>query len=67
MRELKERVSSNENTITFKECHLDGKFVPVQRVRSEPEVFEVEIDKDNAYNIQEEEWPTPSRMGIGYF
>ena len=50
--ELKERVSSDENTITFKECHLDGKFVPVQRVRSEPEVFEVEIDKDNAYNIR---------------
>jgi hypothetical protein len=50
--DLIERVNADENTIILKECVVDGKLVPVQRVKSDPEIFEVEISEDNAYSIE---------------
>jgi hypothetical protein len=49
--ELIRKVESDENTIVHKECMVDGKLVPVQRIKSDPIVFEVKIDKDNAYGV----------------
>jgi hypothetical protein len=51
-RDLIERVTADENTIILKECIVDGNLVPVQRVKSDPDVFEVQIDEDNAYGVE---------------
>jgi hypothetical protein len=50
--DLIQRVSSDENTITSKECTLDGKQIPVQRVKSDPNIFELEINDNNAYGVE---------------
>jgi hypothetical protein len=50
--DLIEHVKADENTIILKECIVDGKLVPVQRVKSDPDVFEIEINKDNAYGVE---------------
>jgi hypothetical protein len=51
-RELIEHVNTDENTIILKECIVDGKQVPVQRVKSDPDVFEVEMNEDNIYGVK---------------
>lgn len=50
-RDLVDHVSKDENSIILKECVLDNITVPVQRVKSDPSVFEVKIDPDNPYNV----------------
>jgi hypothetical protein len=50
--ELIEHVNADENTIILKECIVDGKLVPVHRVKSDPDVFEVEVNEDNAYSVK---------------
>jgi hypothetical protein len=49
MRDLTEYVQSDENSIVLKECYLNGESVPVQRVKSMPEVFEAEIHTNNPF------------------
>jgi hypothetical protein len=51
-RDLTEHVNADENNIIFKECTVDGKQVPVQRVKSDPSVFEVEINNNDAYGVK---------------
>jgi hypothetical protein len=45
-------VNRDENTITYKECFVNNEPIPVQRVKSDPAVFEVEINEDNIYDIK---------------
>lgn len=52
-RELIEHVERDENTIIRKECWVDGIKVPVQRIRSDPAIFEVKINEDNFYQIKD--------------
>jgi hypothetical protein len=49
--DLTRKVVSDEDTIIRKVCTVDGKTVPPQRIRSEPPLFKVKIDKDNAYGV----------------
>ena len=47
-----ERVKRDEDSITRKECFVDGKSIPVQRVKSDPEIFELNMTKDNLFNAK---------------
>jgi hypothetical protein len=49
--DLVNHVNRDENTITLKQCLINNKRIPVVRVRSDPVVFDVEINEDNIYNI----------------
>jgi hypothetical protein len=48
-RDLMEYVRTDENKIVRKDCFLDGKRIPVQRVKSEPDVFEAQIHPENPF------------------
>ena len=50
--ELIDHVTADENTIVEKVCLLNGKPIPVQRVQSDPAIFEVIFDEDNIYNVK---------------
>jgi hypothetical protein len=50
--ELVEHVKRDEDTIIKKNCSVDGKEIPAQRIKSDPLVFELTINKDNAANIK---------------
>jgi hypothetical protein len=45
-------VNRDENTITSKECFINNKRIPVIRIRSDPAIFDVEINEDNIYDIK---------------
>jgi hypothetical protein len=49
--ELIQRVESDENTIIRKDCTVDGEPVLVQRIKSDPKVFDVKIVEDNPYEV----------------
>ena len=49
---LIEHIRSDEDTIISKDCFVNGKRVPVYRVKSDPLIFEVRIDEDNAANVK---------------
>jgi hypothetical protein len=51
-RDLIEHVSADENTIVLKECLVDNNPVITERVRSDPEIFEVQLNEDNAYSVK---------------
>lgn len=48
---LKENVITHMEQIKQKECFLNGKNIPVQRVRSDPEIFDIYIDSENIFDI----------------
>ena len=50
--DLIEHVNRDENTIITKECSVDGRLIPVQRVKSDPAIFEVKINEDNPCDIK---------------
>jgi hypothetical protein len=50
--DLVERVKRDEDTIIKKECFVNGKRIPPQRIKSDPIVFELGIVLDNAANIK---------------
>jgi hypothetical protein len=50
--DLIERVKRDEDTIIKKECSVNGKRIPAQRVKSDPLIFELRINEDNAFNIK---------------
>ena len=50
--DLIEHVNRDENTIITKECFVNGRRIPVQRVKSDPVVFEVKINEDNACDVK---------------
>jgi hypothetical protein len=49
---LVERVRSDQDTIVKRDCFVNGKRIPPQRVISDPSIFELKIDKDNVFNIK---------------
>jgi hypothetical protein len=51
--EIVGRVKREEDTIVKKNCTVNGVAIPTQRVKSDPLIFELMINKDNAVNIQE--------------
>jgi hypothetical protein len=50
--DLIEHVKKDEDSIVKKECFVDGKKIPPQRVKSDPSIFELRINEDNAFNIE---------------
>jgi hypothetical protein len=49
-KDILERVQRDENTITRKECYVDGNEIVAERVLSDPQTFEIEMIKDNLFN-----------------
>lgn len=45
-----ECVKRDEDSIIMKECFVDGESIPVQRVKSDPEIFELNMIEDNLFN-----------------
>ena len=50
--DLIERVKRDEDTIIKKECYVDGKSIPPQRVKSDPPIFELRLNEDNAISVK---------------
>jgi hypothetical protein len=46
-----DHVVKDENTIVEKTCSLNDMPLEVQRVKSDPEIFEVTLNDDNVYNV----------------
>ena len=49
--DLIDHVVNDENTIVEKKCSLNHIPIDVQRVKSDPEIFEVKLNDDNVYNV----------------
>jgi hypothetical protein len=47
-----DRVRRDEDTIVKKECLVDGERIPVQRVKSDPLVFNLNIVEDNLFHVK---------------
>lgn len=50
-RDLIEHVSTDENSIISKECFLDNKPIPPQRVSADPPIFEIELKEHNPFKV----------------
>jgi hypothetical protein len=48
---LVDHVVNDEDTIVEKICMLNDRPIDVQRVKSDPEIFEVSLNNDNIYNV----------------
>jgi hypothetical protein len=48
---LIEHVVKDENSIVEKICILNNMYIDVQRVKSDPEIFEVNLNNDNVFNV----------------
>lgn len=44
------QVNKDEDSITMKECYVDGKLIPAQRIRSDPAIFELNMVRHNLFN-----------------
>jgi hypothetical protein len=64
---LIENVVTHMEQIRQKECFLDGKKIPVQRVRSDPEIFEIQINSENIFDIPNGGNTTASADGYWVF
>jgi hypothetical protein len=62
-----DRVKRDEDTIIKKECFVDGKRIPVQRVKSDPTIFDLSMVKDNLFNVKGEESTFASSDGYWVF
>jgi hypothetical protein len=49
--DLIDHVVKDENTIVKKSCLLNDISIDVQRVKSDPEIFEVKLNDDNVYDV----------------
>jgi hypothetical protein len=47
-----ERVKKDEDTIIKKDCYVDDKRIPAQRIKSDPTVFELSMAEDNLFNVK---------------
>jgi hypothetical protein len=50
--DLIQRANEDENTIILKECMVDSKLITVERVKSDPIIFPVTMDEENAYGVR---------------
>lgn len=48
---LIDHVTRDENTIVQKTCLLNDRYIPSQRVKSDPLIFKVNLNGDNVYNV----------------
>lgn len=44
-----EHVKKDEDSIIKKECYVDGKLIPAQRIKSDPIIFDLNMVKDNLF------------------
>jgi hypothetical protein len=51
-RDLIEHVRADENSIILKKCFINGKSATAERIRSDPEIFEVELNQHNVYGVR---------------
>jgi hypothetical protein len=51
-KDLIDRVKRDEDTIIKKDCYVNGKGVSSERVKSDPDVFDLEIPEDNVANLK---------------
>ena len=51
-KDIEQRAKSDEDTIVSYHCYVDGKAVPVHRVRSDPLIFEVRLVEDNLFSVK---------------
>jgi hypothetical protein len=45
-------VRHDEDSIIQAQCYLDGRKIPVQRITSDPEIFEVRLAEDNIFDVK---------------
>jgi hypothetical protein len=64
---LVERVDREEDTIIKKDCVANGNKIPPQRVRSDPLIFELKINKDNVFDVKGGECTNASSDGYWVF
>lgn len=50
--ELIENVVEHMELISKRECYINGVPVPIQRVRSTPVVFDLEVTNDNVFGLE---------------
>jgi hypothetical protein len=50
--DILDHVSNDVDTVVRKECYVNGKLTPVQRVASDPQIFPVTISKDNSMGVK---------------
>ena len=65
--DLINHVKKDEDSIIKKECSVNGKRIPAQRVKSDPPVFESRINEDNAFNVKGGETTYASSDGYWVF
>jgi len=49
--DLIDHVTRDENTIVQKTCLLNDRYIPSQRIKSDPLIFKVNLNGDNVYNV----------------
>jgi hypothetical protein len=49
--DLRQHVRNDEDTIAKKECFVNGVSIPVQRVESEPAIFEITLPENNIIDV----------------
>jgi hypothetical protein len=52
LHDIIEKVKNDEDTIIEKECYVDGKSIPAQRVTSDPNIFELTLHEDNLFGVK---------------
>jgi hypothetical protein len=51
-KDVVEHVKRDEDTIIQAQCYLDGKRTPIQRITSDPEIFEVHLAGNNIFSVK---------------
>lgn len=50
--EIIDRVKEDEDSIIRKECHVDGKSIIAERVKSDPIIFTLRLAEENVFNVK---------------
>jgi hypothetical protein len=50
--DIVQQVKKDEDSIIMKECYVDDKWVRAQRVKSDPAIFELNMVRDNLFNVK---------------
>jgi hypothetical protein len=45
-----QHVQKDEDSIIMKDCYVDGKFIAAQRIKSDPDIFELNMVKNNLFS-----------------
>jgi hypothetical protein len=66
-KDIVERVERDQDTIIRKDCFVNGKRISPQRVKSDPSIFELKIDKENVFDVKGGESTSASADGYWVF